>query len=322
LEGAVTDGLTQAAQNGSLGASLGSIPGGTNLTSSNLSIGTLSGAGSSGSCQTPLNDPTLDTRYYPDIAGESGMCKNDGFPPAYIETFYDTLEECCRDNYGDMSHICTGNTVDWYPSWAEGDETCLNDADRLPDYMTGPFGKGFLEETLEKCCTRWFKWNTEGCINDAGGTLAYTATNKWYVHWDGNHCVQDCLVGTGDNQYGLSGLNCGGLATSNDLLYATLEECCFEQLAWISSHKCEMESLPPPAEVRGTSRWYVSYELLKCVQDCSVGDSPSCGGIIKESHVSLFPNPQRCCEDKLNWLDTNECTANSMHENNIIIGLN
>jgi len=149
--------------------------------------------------------------------------------------------------------------------------------------------------------------------------LAHAATNKWYVHWDGNICVQDCLEGTEETLYGLAGLSCGGLSKTNDLMYATLEECCSEQLPWIFSDTCENESLPPPAGVRGTSRWYVSYKKNKCVQDCAAKDSPSCGGIIEGSYESFFPNPYLCCEDKLKWIDANECTTNSLHEVNIVI---
>jgi len=322
LEETTTNDLTQAAQSGSLGTKLGVISGGVSFISGKLSIGPLSEVSSFGPCQAFLNDPTHDTRYYPDTAGKSGMCKNDGFPPAFMQLFYDTLEECCRDNYDDMYHICAGNSVEWYPAWNGADEKCINDADSLADYMTDAEEVGFLSETLEECCNRWYKWNPEGCISDSGGTSAIEASNKWYVIWggnQGNRCVQDCLERTGQTQFGISGLNCGGLAPPSKSLYATLDECCAEQLSWIAPHKCKMESTPPPAEVRGTTRWHVSYKQNKCVQDCSVKVSPTCGGIIEGTHESLFANPRLCCEDKLSWMDANECVSRSLHMNYIVI---
>jgi len=322
LEERTTNDLTQAAQDGSLGTKLGIVSGGGSFISGELLIGPPSGAGSPGPCQTFLNDPSQDTRYYPDVAGKSGMCKNDGSPPAYMQLFYDTLEECCRNNYDDTYHICAGNTVDWYPAWNEAGEKCLNDADRLADYMAGNEEEEFLSETLEECCNRWYKWNPEGCISESGGVSAIEASNKWYVVWggnQGNHCVQDCLADTGQTQYGETGLNCGGLAPPSKSLYETLELCCSEQLPWISSHTCEKESMPPPTEVLGTSRWYVSYRENKCVQDCSVRVAPTCGGIIKESHESLFETPRLCCEDKLSWRDSDQCESESLHEDDIVI---
>jgi len=316
LEEAVTNSLTQAAESGQLGTELAVISGVTSFLFDELSFGSLPDP-----CQAHK------TGYYPDVAGKSGTCKNDGNAPEDMQSFYDSLEECCRDNYDETYHICVGDTVDWYPAWNVVGEKCLNDANRLSEYMIGADQEaGFLSETLDECCNRWYNWNPEGCISDSGGVVAIgpaiAASNEWYVIWggnQGNRCVQDCLTDTGQTQYGLAGLNCGGLAPPSKSLYATLDECCAEQLPWMAPHKCKNEALPPPAEVRGTSRWYVAYQNNKCVQDCSVNVSPTCGGIITQAYVALFDNSRLCCEEKLRWKDVDECESDSHHIDYIVI---
>merc|ERR1712129_582491 len=79
LEESVTNELTQAAQNGSLGKKLGGISGGASIISSELSIGLLSGVSSSGPCQAFHNDPAPDTRYYPELLETVACARTTGF---------------------------------------------------------------------------------------------------------------------------------------------------------------------------------------------------------------------------------------------------
>lgn len=51
----------------------------------------------------------------------------------------------------------------------------------------------FLFNTREECCKTHYEWNINECLGnslDAG----YVGTEKWWVDWDSETCIQDCEV--------------------------------------------------------------------------------------------------------------------------------
>ena len=100
------------------------------------------------------------------------------------------------------------------------------------------------------------------------------------------------------------------MLTNNSLqaLFSTPEECCTAKVPWVATSVCVAESVPP-FEVSGTGKWYASYEYSKCLQDCPVGNSSACGGVIHESHITLFDDPGSCCSQRLFWIPREECIA-------------
>jgi len=78
---------------------------------------------------------------------------------------------------------------------------------------------------------------------------------------------------------------------------------------WVATTLCVAESMPP-YETVGTGKFYVSYEENRCLKDCPVGGA-LCGGIVTESHLTLYDNVDTCCSQKLWWLGS-DCVSNSM----------
>ena len=54
----------------------------------------------------------LPSRFYPDLHGNSGTCKNDDDSPYYMRNndmwYDDTLEECCERHFSISKHQCLG----------------------------------------------------------------------------------------------------------------------------------------------------------------------------------------------------------------------
>jgi hypothetical protein len=85
-------------------------------------------------------------------------------------------------------------------------------------------------------------------------------------------------------------------------LYDTIEECCAAALPWVTSYYCESRSNEDYSDL-----WYVQYPNL-CVKDCESG--PGCVPL-QDSSVKLYDTSLKCCEEKLNWLDSASCDARS-----------
>ena len=92
----------------------------------------------------------------------------------------------------------------------------------------------------------------------------------------------------------------------SQVAFTTSEDCCTEMVPWVATSVCVAESMPP-FKFAGTGKWYVSYPDSKCVQDCPSEDSPVCGGVVSESHITLFDDPGSCCAEKLFWIPIEEC---------------
>ena len=86
-----------------------------------------------------------------------------------------------------------------------------------------------------------------------------------------------------------------------------LESCCTSARHYSWDKETCMISGGAPSPT-GMSGWYVDHTKDVCVQDC-VGGSP-CGGLAKKwdiAHASITD----CCKNKLNWIQTSTCEAES-----------
>jgi hypothetical protein len=145
-----------------------------------------------------------------------------------------TREECCKKFYEWNYYTCTGtrpksNDGEYYPDWtgASVTSTCLND-NKAPEYMLNN-QKWYFSKTLRQCCERHFHWDLNKCMGDT-----IVGTNKWYVNYDANTCVQDCAGAS----------PCGGVAESwlsKDELFGSKKECCDKKMWW--DIKCRTRSV-------------------------------------------------------------------------------
>lgn len=70
--------------------------------------------------------------------------------------------------------------------------------------------------TIKQCCMQGLPWvRKQVCVSNSGGP-AFSGTNKWYMDWVAQKCVQDCVSGT----------DCGGFAETYETLFATETACC------------------------------------------------------------------------------------------------
>ena len=71
-----------------------------------------------------------------------------------------------------------------------------------------------------------------------------------------------------------------------------------------------IQYLSAPYLFDGTGKWYVSYSASKCVKDCPGGGAAQCGGVVTESHLTLYDEASACCSEKLWWVG--DCAASSL----------
>jgi hypothetical protein len=169
---------------------------------------------------------TTSGLYYPDWTSGDNVCKNDGNAPDYMVKnpsywLHSTLTPCCEANFAWNLEECTGTTETltsglYFPDWEGTNTGCLNDGTQ-PDYMSKNPDM-WMHATLAECCDENYSWDLSTCL----GGAAATGTSKWFMDYDANKCVQDCVGAS----------PCGGLAESWDLLYDSQSSCCDERNWW------------------------------------------------------------------------------------------
>ena len=155
-----------------------------------------------------------------------------------------------------------------------------------PYYMLGN-AQYFLSNSIEECCEKFYEWNFYEC----SGTTPELTHGEWYPDWSGggSTCLADGEIPVPDYM----------LSNQNWYLSTTLEKCCERHFYW-DINECL------GITVVGTDKWYVSYEDMKCVQDCSGGALP-CGGVANPWE-ELFNSKEKCCKEKLSWVP--RCRSN------------
>lgn len=216
-----------------------------------------------------------------------------------------TLDDSTCDNSQTTGGSTSGTVLSsevssvWYPSWG-GEDKCTNKPG-MPQYMRG--NSHYHSSALSACCKKHFHWDVSGCVVASGGDVAKSGTEEWYINWGVFRCHQSCIKSSSQDP----SLNCGGIADGSDVLFTSVEECCTTMVPWIAKHICVGES-SPPYQATGTGKWYVSYFNQKCIKDCLVEESPSCGGVNTESGVEMFASSQACCSTRLWWVGQEDCT--------------
>ncbi len=144
--------------------------------------------------------------------------------------------------------------------------------------------KSYIFNTREECCERHYYWNIRECLGDSteGGT------DEWYVDWDTETCIQDCV---GESP-------CGGIANTWVELYSSKEQCCNVRLSYKKDCIDSSAEGDGVSVVVGSEKWYVDWDNYECVQDCT-GESP-CGGIA-ETWEELYTSKEVCCDELLFW---------------------
>ncbi|EJK77067.1 hypothetical protein THAOC_01123 [Thalassiosira oceanica] len=112
--------------------------------------------------------------WYPDWAGDSDTCKDDGSEPSYMALnpdtwMYSSKQECCEAKFSWTLNEClgigAGSTNEWYMDWDvfKCKQDCVD---------TGPSCGGHAEswdqlfETRLACCAEMAAWNHPDCLVD------------------------------------------------------------------------------------------------------------------------------------------------------------
>jgi len=152
-------------------------------------------------------------------------------------------------------------STDFYPDWTGNTQTCSNDGN-APLYMK--LNGGYFENTLLKCCTRWFSWDINQCFGEEPDVSGF------YPDW-GSSDIQ-CLNATVTLPPNYM------IRNPTQWLYDSAEECCSKRYNW-SEKECLSNSGSGTTDV-GTGNWYVDWILEKCVRDCEDSSDSSCGKIV------------------------------------------
>jgi hypothetical protein len=233
----------------------------------------------------------LSNLWYPDWHSGEIRCKNDGNAPNYMTLggwwHESSEEECCKKYFLWAYDVCTGGNAEYldgyYPAWDASEPRC--DTGDPPNYMrSNP--EGWLYDTPEECCQRYFGW-APTCVVASGGTAVVDPTaSLYYPDWsEANICVND-------------GNAPGYMKSSPKIwMYDTLAECCKVHYFWGDQYpKCMASggSVPAPTE----ELWYVDFNEQKCVTSC-VGPAP-CGGLHRYWNI-VYSTKAKCCEQHLWW---------------------
>ncbi|KAL3804075.1 hypothetical protein HJC23_006466 [Cyclotella cryptica] len=236
--------------------------------------------------------------------GESFECG--GTPEDLTTKLFETVEACCSEklSYIDES-LCAAlslnqTTDKFYVSYP--DEKCLKDCPvgDAPE-CGGPPGdlSTALFETAAECCIEKLSYIDESLCS---ALSLNKTTDKFYVSYHDEACKKDCPVGEAPE--------CGGIPEDTSVtLFETVEECCAEKLAYIDESLCVAMSLNTT-----TDKFYVSYHDEACKADCPVGEAPECGGTPEDSSVTLFLSVEKCCAEKLAYIDGALCVALSLNK--------
>lgn len=181
----------------------------------------------------------------------------------------------------------------WYPTWGNTGEYCQNDGNE-PRYMRLNPGQ-WIESSLNECCNRYYDWAYSECMD-----IAATGSSRWFVNHQSSTCVQDCPKGSSGT--------CGGLAQQWNTLHDTALECCSLELNWIGEQFCVAKSTGVST---GTNLWFVDWIEETCVQDCESSAGSNCGGVVTSSATETFVTADSCCENKLGWIEKEDCVAKS-----------
>ncbi|KAL7538162.1 hypothetical protein ACHAXR_008330 [Thalassiosira sp. AJA248-18] len=256
----------------------------------------------------PLNRPSA--RWYPSWASGDSTCLNDGNQSLEIVNLglvYSSLDSCCTQHYSWVYEACmgeggepVGHTNKYFSDYGSG--SCLQDCPPGPDRCATVPPPVNLYDSIESCCSIGQQWvDYLFCTSRSVDEYTY----GWVVHWAHEKCVKDCDP--------LEGLPCADPKHEDQSaqIYATPEECC-ARLNWLDQDACVADS---QNKLEGgdfyTNKFYVDWMNIKCARDCDLSDGPPCMGNPPDSSVQLFEDVQSCCSEKLQWVNAEQCLADT-----------
>ena len=196
------------------------------------------------------------TGWFPYWQDDVHTCINDASKvPAYMKQnsqlwLLPDLETCCARHYSWAMETClvlgggmdsTSATNLWYVNWKE--EVCVQDCLAQTGETAGELHCGGLAQneelfgTVEECCSTKLHWIKEGvCVVKSTSVETPKGSEKWYVQYTDQKCVQDCPKDDVDP-------TCGGVVEDARVpLYDNPALCCHESLNWIYIYDCLMVS--------------------------------------------------------------------------------
>merc|ERR1711906_98842 len=222
-----------------------------------------------------------------------------------VGTTYTTVEACCAKHFSDqIEGYCVAMTNgatyagsnEWYLDASEN--ICVKDC-----------------ETAAACCKAKLNYLDEDpcAASSIGGTAAGPVGNsKWYADYSISpaRCVKNCAVGA---------MNCQGIleTTAGVTFYDDVETCCEKKFSWYNPLACMVKSTYDGDGF--TLKFYADYGTSTCVMDCPKGDiappGATCGGSPDDLSTHLFDTAEKCCKEKLSWINEDVCQGNSLSTN-------
>ncbi|KAL7471237.1 hypothetical protein ACHAXS_011542 [Conticribra weissflogii] len=227
------------------------------------------------------------------------------------EQLFTTAAACCASRLSYFAAgFCEANSLrtpylgsfDWYVDYQTN--LCVQDCDSgvtcggiIEDSST------FLHADASTCCNEKLRWlNQDTCTSnsEAGSAATPTGNSEWYSASNGEaKCVRNCAAGG----------ECGGIldATSSKPTYADIADCCSAHFGHVDADLCAAIS-----QLGYTDKWYVDYQNNRCQQDCVAASNSPCAGNPTDMSVTLYADANKCCADKLSYLNAATCYANSL----------
>merc|ERR1712194_270722 len=192
------------------------------------------------------NSLDISIGFYPNWDSNEVKCINatDSMPDYVrknpVAWLFDTIESCCDRYYSWDQLNCVSNSGGSIVSSFTGKfyvnskkAICQQDC---PDGEGGGRCGGpvdswkTLYDTIKKCCEANLNWIAPSTCEAQSTLSASTRSSDWYVDWDREKCVKNCIDS--------SDVNCGGLVEGVwDELYTTAANCC-ARLDWIDPSEC------------------------------------------------------------------------------------
>ncbi len=163
--------------------------------------------------------------------------------------------------------------------------------------------------------------------------MAYSETlsgysEKFYVDYEGDRCVQDCDPASGGP--------CNGQRKSHLKLYESVDACCTGSLWWIeeecvtntnhggssnavvvtngpSNNNSSTTSADDTTGLEPTDQYFADYKSGTCLKDCEPGPF---GCAQAPPPVVLYGTIEDCCKEGQFWADFQFCISRSTEKDN------
>ena len=158
------------------------------------------------------------------------------------------IDSCITDSGGKVAEAAKN---EWYVDHKKKicHQNCLKDTSETQYGVDGLRCGGLAPEsselygTVEECCDSKLSYiNQDVCVaNSRPPPSAPRGSNRWYVNWMEEKCVQDC-----NSKFNrlASVVSCGGIVSdASVVLYDSPYDCCAERLDWLNTTECFQRSI-------------------------------------------------------------------------------